>query len=181
MVHGPELHHHACAPADAASPVHLLSVFGGCNWPKCRLVQAYIHAAAHVDTYLTISHMADTSDYPHPCRPSGALVPSRHCVRRRKSSRTENLVGMRAFHLRPPGDATAWERVHKPLVGPSDTVQWDNVPELAGMKLLGSLEQPRPARQRVSGYAEHRAYKMCHARRATCDHIDRITCGHSRE
>jgi hypothetical protein len=33
-----------------------------------------------------------------------------------------DLVRMRAFHMRPPGDAQAWERVHRLLVGPDGAV-----------------------------------------------------------
>ena len=120
----------ACASRCSLS-VHLPSVMGGCNWPECRLVQAYIHAAARVDTYPTISRMADMSDYPHPAQWSSCAVPAL----REAAALLVKLVAMRGFHLRPPGDATAWERVYKLLVGPNRTVLWDNVPKLAGMKL----------------------------------------------
>ena len=111
--------------------VHLPSVMGGCNWPEPRLIQSFVHAAKCVDTYPTIASMEDMSDYPSPAQWSTCAVPAL----REAASVLEQLMRMRAFHTKPPGDASAWERVHRLLVGPDRKVVWANVPKLAGLKL----------------------------------------------
>ena len=120
----------ACACRCSLS-CHLQSVLGGCNWPEPRLMQPFAHVAKVVDTYVTITRMADMSDYPTPATWSACAVPAL----REAAATLERLVRMRGFHRRPPGDSDAWERVHRLLAGPGDTVLWDNIPKLAGGKL----------------------------------------------
>ena len=110
--------------------VHLPSVMGGCNWPEPRIIQAFVHAAKCVDTYPTIASMSDMADYPSPAQWSSSTIPAL----REAAAAIERLVHMRAFHVKPPGDAKAWERVHRLLAGPGNTVLWANVPKLAGLK-----------------------------------------------
>ena len=111
--------------------VHLPSVMGGCNWPEPRLIQQMVHAAAKVDTFPTIVGMADMRDYPPPSQWLTCDVPSL----REAAETIVRVVAMRGFHLRPPGDSEAWDRVHRLLVGPANEVLWENVPKLAGRQL----------------------------------------------
>ena len=50
------------------------------------------------------------------------------------------VVAMRGFHIRPPGDSEAWERVNRDLIGPSNEILWRNLPKLAGRGLDRPLE-----------------------------------------
>ena len=108
--------------------LHLPSVMGGCNYPEPRLVQPYVHAGATVDTYPTIAAMADMRDYPSPAAWLTCNVPSLRAA----AETIVRVVDMRGFHVRPPGDATAWERVHRVLLDSRGAIVWDNIPQLAG-------------------------------------------------
>ena len=108
--------------------LHLPSVMGGCNYPEPRLVQPYVHAGATVDTYPTIAAMADMRDYPPPAAWLTCNVPSLRAA----AETIVRVVNMRGFHVRPPGDATAWERVHRVLLDSRGEIVWDNIPQLAG-------------------------------------------------
>ena len=110
--------------------LHLPSVMGGCNYPEPRLVQPYVHAAAKVDTYPTIAAMADMGDYPPPAAWLTCNVPSL----REAAATIATVVAMRGFHVRPPGDAAAWERVQRILLDQHGQIVWDNVPKLAGQQ-----------------------------------------------
>ena len=120
----------ACASRCSLS-VHLPSIMGGCNWSEARLIAAFVSMAKEVDTYPTIAAMADMTGYPRPEEWSTCNVRAL----REAAATLERLVEMRAFHIKPPGDASDWEVVHRLLVGEGRSVKWCNVPKLAGRKL----------------------------------------------
>ena len=123
---GPE----ACA-ARCSLSVHLPSIMGGCNWPEARLIAAFVSMAKEVDTYPTIAAMVDMAGYPTPAEWSECNI----IALREAAATLERLVQMRAFHIRPPGDAKDWEVVHRLLVGTGRSIRWENVPKLAGKKM----------------------------------------------
>ena len=120
----------ACA-ARCSLSVHLPSIMGGCNWPEARLIAAFVSMAKEVDTYPTIAAMADMDGYPTPAEWSTCNV---RALREAAQTLTR-LVRMRAFHIRPPGDAADWEVVHRLLVDEGRSVRWRNIPKLAGKKI----------------------------------------------
>jgi hypothetical protein len=67
-------------------------------------------------------------EYPPPHEWLTCNVPSL----REAAETIARVVAMRAFHLRPPGESEAWERVHRLLIGPANEILWENVPKLAG-------------------------------------------------
>ena len=108
--------------------MHLAAVMGGGNWPEPRLVQPFVFAAAKVDSCVTVAAMPDMKGYPHPTTWLTCDVPAL----REAAATIKRAVAMRGFHIRPPGDAEDWERVHRLLIGPSKEILWANVPKLAG-------------------------------------------------
>ena len=120
----------ACASRCSLS-VHLASIVGGCNWTEARLIAAFVSMAKEVDTYPTIAAMADMTGYPKPEEWSTCDVRAL----REAAATLERLVEMRAFHIKPLGDASDWEVVHRLLVGEGRSVKWCNVPKLAGRKM----------------------------------------------
>ena len=113
----------ACA-CRCSITAHMPTVMGGGNWPEPRLIQPLVHAAAKVDTFPTIATMADMQDYPHPAEWLTCSVPAL----REAAEVIKSVTAMRGFHVRPPGDAEAWERVHRELIGPANELLWHNLP-----------------------------------------------------
>lgn len=87
------------------------------------------------------------------------------------------VVKMRGFHNEPPGDAEAWARVHRLLIGPRNEILWQNIPKLAGkqlqrvltrayayelfLRVLRSASVPRLTKVRILAAAQSGAGEWC--------------------
>lgn len=119
----------ACSSRCSLS-VHLPSVMGGHNWPEPRLIQPFLNAAKVIATYNTVKAMRDMSEYPAPA--AWATCDVREL--RAAAATIEKLAGMEAFHTQPPGDAEAWKRLHRTLIGPDRSIMWENVVKISKMQ-----------------------------------------------